>query len=246
MELIQADIDRLDAEGFAAHFTPYVETSVYLNDQGIRIHKEFDPLSPERGQVPPLDKQVPFDVASERVAKDAILAYVIRSTFASRTGSIKELETALNNQFMGPHPGQFVFYRRNGKPDLLNELDRIVLAIIKNLLRREYVEPKEFWIAGLRFFEWINHSDFKRVLTAHLAKWQRIGWRRILETESFRLSSPRQTVPQIKEFLTKSAEDHSFVAKLLLATSKAVDVSLSEAYRETLKTMAEPVESPLE
>ncbi len=246
MEMIQADIDRLDAVGFAAHFTPYVETFVYLKDEDVRLHKGFDPLAPERGQVPPLDKHVPFDPVSEQVAKDAILAYGIRSALARRAESMTELETALNSQITGPFPGQFVFHHRNGKPDSLNELDRIVLTIIKKLLRSEYMEPNDFWMAGLRFFEWINHSDFKRLLTAHLTNWQKSGWRRILETESFRLSRPRQTVPQIEEILTTSADDHSFVAKLLLATSEAVGASLGTAYRDMLKAMAEAVESPFE
>ena len=241
-ELIQADIDRLDAVGFAAHFTPYVETSVYRNDQGIRIHKEFDPLAPERGQVPPLDKQVPFDAASERVAKDAILAYGIRSALARRVESMIELETALNRQITGSFPGQFVFHPRNGMPDSFKELDRIVLTIIKNLLRNEYIEPKDFWMAGARFFEWINNSDFKRMLTTNLAAWQKCGWRKILKTESFQLSRPRQTVPQIEEILAESADDQTFVPKLLLATSEALGVSLSAADRDTLQTMAEAAE----
>ena len=242
MEMIQADIDRLDAAGFAAHFTPYVETFVYLKKERVRLHKEFDPLSPERGQVPPLVKQVPFDPVAEQVAKDAILAYGIRSALARRAESMPELETALNVQTSGPFPGQFVFHHQNRKPDSLNELDQIALTIINNLLRREYVEPKEFWMAGARFFEWINHSDFKRLLTTHLAAWQKCGWRQILKTESFQLSRPRQTVPQIEEILTKSTDDQTFVAKLLLATSEALDVSLSAADRDTLQTMAEAAE----
>ena len=242
MELIQADIDRLDAGGFAVHFTPYVETFVYLKEAGIRLHKRFDPRAPERGQVPPLDKQVPFDPESERVAKDAILAYGIRSALARRAESMTELETALNRHITGPFPGQFAFHHRNGRPDSFNELDRIVLTIIKTLLRNEYTEPKDFWMAGARFFEWINHSDFKCLLMAHLAAWQKCGWRQILKTESFQLSRPRHTVPRIEEILTKSTDHQTFVAKLLLATSEALGVSLSAPYRDTLQTMAEAAE----
>ena len=119
MELIQADIERLDAGGFAVHFTPYVETFVYLKEAGIRLHKRFDPRAPERGQVPPLEKQVPFDPESEKVAKDAILAYGIRSALARRAESMMELETALNRQITGPFPGQFVFHPRNGNARLI-------------------------------------------------------------------------------------------------------------------------------
>ena len=242
MEMIQADIDRLDAAGFAAHFTPYVEAFVYLKKEGGRIKTGFDGLTSKREQIPPLDKNGPFDAVAEQVAKDAILAYGIRSTLTGQAESMTKLETALNSQVTGPFPGQFVFHHCNGKSDSLNELDQIVLTIVKKLLRNEYIEPKDFWMAGARFFEWTNHSDFKRLLTTHLAAWQKCGWRQILKTESFKLSRPRQTVPQIEEILAESTDDQTFVAKLLLATSEALGVSLSAAYRDALKTMAEAAE----
>ena len=238
MELIQADIDRLDPVGFAARFTPYVEAFVYLRKEGERLKTGFDGLTPKRGQIRPLDKSGPFDPVAEQVAKDAILAYGIRCALARRAESMTELETALNRYITGPFPGQFVFHHRNGMPDSFSELDRIVLTIIKTLLRNEYTEPKDFWMAGARFFEWINHSDFKPLLMVHLAAWQKCGWRQILKTESFQLSRPRQTVPQIEEILTKSTDDQTFVAKLLLATSEALGVPLSVAYRDSLQTIA--------
>ncbi len=244
MELIQADIEKLDAAGFAAHFTPYVEAFVHLKKEGERLKAGFDGLTSKREEIPPLDKNRPFDPVVEQVAKDAILAYGIRSTLGGQAESIAKLETALNRQITEPFPGRFVFHHRNRTPDPFNELDRIVLTIIKKLLRNEYMEPKDFWIAGARFFEWSNHSDFKRLLTTHLAAWQKCGWRQILKTESFQLSRPRQTVPQIEEILAGSTDDQTFVAKLLLATSEALGVSLSAAYRDALKTMAEATESP--
>ena len=246
MELIQADIEKLDAAGFAAHFTPYVEAFVYLKKEGGRIKTGFDGLTSKREQIPPLDKNGPFDAVAEQVAKDAILAYGIRSTLTGQAESMTKLETALNSQVTGPFPGQFVFHHCNGKSDSLNELDQIVLTIVKKLLRNEYIEPKDFWMAGARFFEWANHSDFKRLLTTHLAAWQKCGWRQILKTESFKLSRPRQTVPQIEEILTKSTDDQTFVAKLLLATSEALGVSLSGTYRDSLQTMAKVAESRLD
>ena len=242
MELIQADIEKLDAAGFVAHFTPYVEAFVYQKKEGDRLKAGFDGLTSKREQIPPLDKKGALDPLADQVAKDAILAYGVRSTLAEHAEWMTELETALNDQIRGPFPGQFVFHHRNGRPDSFNELDSTVLTIIKKLLRNEYIEPKDFWMAGARFFEWINHSDFKRLLTTHLAAWQKCGWRQILKTEAFQLSRPRQTVPQIEEILTKSTDDQTFVAKLLLATSEAVNIKLSEAYRDGLKTMAKSAE----
>ena len=134
MEMIQADIDRLDALGFATHFTPYVEALVYLKKEDARLKTGFDMLTPKRGQIPPLEKNGPFDPVAEQVAKNAILAYGIGSTLAGQAESMTKLETALNSQITGPFPDHFLFHHRNGKSDSLNELDQIVLTIVKNFL----------------------------------------------------------------------------------------------------------------
>ena len=243
-QIIQTTIARFDTGGFASHFTTYVEIAAYLSKEADRLRATFDPLALEREQVPMLDKHGPFDSTVEWVAKDALLAYGIHSSLEDQPQpeAMTELKTALEGQFSGPFPGKPVFDHWKEKSASLTELDQTVVSIIKALLRNEHVEPDAFWVAGLRFFEWINQSNFKPFLTSRLAAWLRDGWRRILTAEAFRLSSPRRTVPLIDEVLTIPADDRSFIAKLILATSEAVRASLGPAYRDFLKATAE--ESP--
>ena len=123
--------------------------------------------------------------------------------------------------------------------------DQVVISIVKELFRNEYIKPLDFWEAGLRLFEWVNQSSFKSLLTIDLAAWQRSGWRRISTEELFHLSMPLRTVPRIKEVLTRPKDDRSFVAKLILVTSEAVGASLDSEYRINLKALSEETELPL-
>ena len=243
-QTIQTDIARLDTDGFAAHFTKYVESMVYLSKEVARPRVPFDPVAPARGQIPKLAKNGPFDSTTEQTAKEAILAYGICSALADRPEAMTELEAALEGQFSGPFPGKPVFDYWNEKSAFSAELDQTVVSIIKALLQNEYIEPYAFWVAGLRFFEQINQSNFKPFLTPRLAAWQRAGWKRILTAERFRLSSPRQTVPLIEEVLAIPADDSSFIARLLLASAEAVEAPLPPAYRASLKALAEEASSP--
>ena len=237
MQMIRNSIDGLDAAGFAVHLAPYVESAVYVSTDVGRLKITSDLLAPARGQIPALAKNAPFDSVAEQVAKDAIVAYGMHSAMARHSGAMKELETALNDQFAGKYPGKFVFDHWHEKPNSLTEHDQTVVTTIKALLRDEHISPAGFWIAGADFFEWINHSNFKHLLTARLAAWQRSGWKRISNGERFRLSRPRQTVPRIEEVLTIPADDRSFVAKLLLATVEAVGVSIRPVDRKFIEAL---------
>ena len=172
------------------------------------------------------------------------MAYGIYSALAGRPRGMLDIETALNNEFNGSFPGKTVFYHWNKKSPLPDEFDQSVVIIIKGLLQKNYVKPKNLFWAAVGFFQWINRSIFKSFLTPHLASWLRSGWTEILATRSFRLSRPLQTVPPIEEVLSIPTDDKSFVAKLILVTSEAVGISLAPAYRDSLKTMAEENESP--
>ena len=237
MQTIRNSIDGLDAAEFAVHLAPYVESGVYVSTDVGRLKTTSDMLAPARGQIPALAKNAPFDSVAEQVAKDAIVAYGMHSAMARHSSAMKELETALNDQFAGKFPGKCVFDHWHEKPTALTEHDQTVVTTIKALLRDERISPAGFWIAGADFFEWINQSNFKHLLTARLAAWQRSGWKRISTGERFRLFRPRQTVPRIEEVLTIPADDRSFVAKLLLASVEAVGVSIRPVDRKFIEAL---------
>ena len=238
-KMIQNDIVQLDSSGFSSHFTRYIESKVCLSKKENRIRETFNPVAPPRVQIPKLDKRGPFDSAAEQAATNAILAYGIHSALAGhpQPESMMNLESALNRQFSGPFPGKPLFDLWNEKSDLLAELDKRIVEILKVLFKNEHLEPLYFWMAGLHIFEWINQSSFGPFLTPRLAAWLRAGWNRILRVEMFRLCSPRQTVPPVKDILAITANDQSFIANLFLSTSSAVEAKLGSTYRDSLKAM---------
>ena len=243
---IQADIDRLDFVRFTAHFMAYVESAVYVSKEVGQLGATLDPLAPKRGKIPALDENPPFNPSAEQAASDAIIAYGILSSMECQPDALTELENSVERRFTGPFPGKPVFDYWNSKSGLLTELNQTVVAIAKAILCNEHVNPCVSWNAGLRFFEWTNQSRFKGLLTARLAAWQRSEWKRILTTETFRLSRPRQTVPPIAEVLALPENDRVFVARLLLATSEAVESRLTPAYRRSLESMTRDEESHVE
>ena len=243
VEKMRADIDGLDADGFANHFISYLEASMYMKT--VQPPTSLDPVVLERGKIPELAKDELFSAEAELVAKDAVLAYGIRSVFTNKPEGMNELETAMNKQFTGLFPGKFVFDHSDENPILHSEGDQVALAMIKTLLQNEHVEPKKFWEVGLRLFEWVvSRPNFKDFLMPRLAVWQRSGWNRILTEESFHLCGLRWTRPSIEEILKISSNNQSFIAKLLLATSEAVGSRLNPTFRNTLRVMSEEVQLP--
>ena len=239
IQRMQTTIDRVDASLFADEFTAYLESGVYFLRNAARLEMDCDPLAPARGRIPVMDTNEPFDSMVEKMANDAILAYGIRSVMPCQPEAMTMLGTALKGKYLGRFPGNAVFEQWNGKGTSLPKLDATVLVVIKALCRNRPVEPDEFWVAGLRMFEWINQSDFKYRLTVRLAAWLRSGWKRITTDELFRLYRPRQTVPAIMEVLTNPADDRRFVAKVILVTAEAVGSTLAPAYRRLLDSVAE-------
>ena len=238
---MERDIDRLDVRRFTDDLQPYLESAVYVmkEDHNVGPSTDFDPLAPARGQIPALDEVIPFDSVGERFAKDAIVAYGIRSTLAGRPAVRNELESALMDQYGDSFPGKRVFDQWNEKDTSLAESDKFVIGSMAMFARRKHVSPEEFWMAGLRFFESIDKSAFKKLLMVRLAKWLSTGWQRILADELFRLTRPRQTVPPIREVLAEPAVTRGFVSKLIVASGDAVGSPLSPEYRGYLDAMAE-------
>ena len=239
LQRIQKDIDRLDAVGFSDHFIEYVEVSVFLSQNAAQEKALCDPLNPERGKVPTLGKNPPFDPVAERAARDAIFAYGICSSLENQPEAMAHLKSTMENHLADPFPGKSAFGDWVENPASPTDLEQTVISIAKMLLKNEHVTPRNFCVAGLRLFEWAPYSNFQNLLISRLAVWQRSGWERILTNETFRLSTPRQTMPLIREALEIPENNKSFLAKLFLVTSGVVQIPLDQKYQDNLEAMAE-------
>ena len=237
MKFIQRDISSLNAASFAEHFAKFIETIVHYSKNRQRLKSTFDVVAPTRENIPTLDSYISDEPMVEQVARDAILGYGIHTIMVGQSTAILELETVLVGYFGNSFPGKSVFeYCNNGLLTLTGQ-DQAVAEIIKNYLRNGHFAPREFYLAGLRFFEWIKQSRFRDSLMPLLAIWQRSGWDHILKQGRFQIYNPSITVPPVAECLKDSGNDRSFVAELLLVSSDAAGVRLSSEYRSNLNAM---------
>ena len=246
LEEMMSDIGRLDPVGFSSHFLKYVESGVFLSAEINERKRTFDPLRPVRGEVPALKKNGSYEPAAERIASEAILAFVIRCAMARNSKAISKAERLLSREFSGSFPGSCVFSSASGKGSNLTESNRTVRSVALRLLSGDHLAPDAFWMAGLRLLEWMNQSNFRSALIPHLAAWQRMGWERIVESERFQLILPRRTVPEIQAVLDVGLNDQKFVAKLILASNSAVRYRLPETYRNLLVAISTGEEHPSE
>ena len=237
IKFIQKDISSLNAAGFAEHFTKFIETTVHYSKNRQHLKSTFDVVVPTRENIPTLDSYISDEPMVEQVARDAVLGYGIHTIMVGQPTAISELEVALVEFFGNSFPGKSVFdYWSDGLLSL-TEQDQAVAEIIKNYLRNSHFAPRDFYLTGLRFFEWINQSRFRDSLIPLLAIWQRSGWDRILKQGRFQIYNPSITVPPVAECLKDSGNDSSFVAELLLVSSDAAGVRLSSVYRSNLIAM---------
>ena len=235
---IISDIESLDVLNFSKKFWAYIEAATFVLENRERIYKTFNALGPERQEIPTLDLLEPFTQNIREVAKGPLLSFAIVSITKERKEAIEELNKTLNREVSASFPGQSVFDQFQGKGALEGELERIVADIIAKCLQDELLSPNEFWMAGLRFFEWANQSLFKDLLLPHLAAWQRKGWRRVTHEERFRLSTPTLTVPRIEDVLNVPDNNGRFLASLIVVTADAVGSPLGREYREALGRIA--------
>ena len=231
MKFIQKDISSLNATGFAEHFTKFIETTVYCSKN---IKSTFDVVAPTRENIPTLDSYISDEPLVEQVARGAILGYGIHTVMVGQSTAILELEIALVGYFGNSFPGKSVFdYWSDGILSLTGH-DQAVAEIINYYLRNGHFAPREFYLAGLRFFQWVNQSRFRDSLIPLLAIWQSSGWDRILKQGRSQIYNPSTTVPPVAECLKDSGNDRSFVAELLLVSSYAAGVRLSSVDRSNL------------
>lgn len=238
LRVIQRDIENLDVVGFSAHFMPYVESAAYSLSSAHRLMKEGSLIEPERGQVPPLDRNEPFDSVVEGVAMGVMMACSICIAFEKRPEKLHQLEHLMHRQLSDSFPGKTLFDHWNGKPNSLGEGMRVIATTIKTLLQQQHVKPYDFWLGGLYFFEWIDQSPFKDALIRRLATWLRCGWKHITAEQGFCLSLPRYNVPRIEAILAQPTNDRRFIAALLFASTDAMGINLEATHRNHLKAVA--------
>ncbi|MDU6495364.1 MAG: hypothetical protein E6531_37645, partial [Bradyrhizobium sp.] len=100
------------------------------------------------------------------------------------------------------------------------------------------LRAKEYWSAGLRFFEKARKSNFIHEVMYPLAKWTRARWTETAEKGVAFLHHIEDNVPVLREVLEEPRNDQAFIANALLRLAPAVDMELNEEYQGFLRSLA--------
>jgi hypothetical protein len=235
---ISAAIQKSDSEGFASGLIDYLAGMKHLRLEGKTLKNSFDIMAPQRGEIPDLKAEELTEPLVEGVALDALIAFCMTAVLRDQDDSIRQLEASLSAHLQERVLGSSFFKAVRNEDNTAGALEMQVINMIKRLGAGGHLEPSRIWIVGLRFFEKIRQSNFRRLLVPILAGWLRRQWRRIITEERFRLSRPLNTVPPIESTLSQENNDDGFVASLLLASSDSVGSPLAAAYESNLRELA--------
>lgn len=236
---IVRDVITTDSAQFAADFASYLAGLEYLRAESQAMRKTFDVFAPARGEVPVLSTTQLSDPYVTRVAEDAVIAFGLAAALKGAADPTEELQANLRATFGSEFPGSAVVNKWQGLESQLPPLDQIVAEHVPLLRSGTHLAPCKVWEVGLRAFEKIRQSNFRKAMLPILGTWLRGQWRRIVNNESFRLSRPMVTVPAIEASLAQQSNDEAFVASLLLATAEAVGSSLAGPYEQQLRAIAQ-------
>jgi hypothetical protein len=235
---ITMDVLNSDSAGFARHLLDYLAGMEYLRGQHQAYREAFGALAPPRGEVPPLsgaDLSKPVVVG---VAEDSIVAFGMVSALRSVADPAVELQKKLAEVIGENYPGKPIVDKWRGVDAPLGPLDMTVTEAITLLRSGTHLEPSKLWEVGLRLFEKARQSNFRKTLVPLLANWLVEEWKRIVASETFRLTRPMQTVPAIEESLAGSKKGEALIASLMLTGAEAVGSPLAAAYEKLLKEIS--------
>jgi hypothetical protein len=236
---ITRDVLKVDSDQFANDLPAYLAGMEYLRSQGKEMRESFDIMSPPRGDVPALSSAQLAHSNVQEVAADAVVVFGLAAVFQGKADPTVDLLASLARTFGNDFPGKAVVEKWRGVDAPLQTLDKTVTELVTLMHSGAHLEPRKVWEIGLRAFEKIRHSNFRKALLPLLGNWLRGQWRRIIDQESFRMSRPMVTVPAIEASLARESYDEAFIASLLLSTAEAVGSPLAGAYEKLLKEISQ-------
>jgi hypothetical protein len=236
---ITRDVLKVDSDRFASDLPAFLADMEYLRSQGKEMRESFDIMSPPRGDIPALSSAQLASGDVVGVAADAVIAFGLAAALQGMADPTVDLLASLTRTFGNDFPGKAVVEKWRGADAPLQPLDKTVIELVTLMHTGTHLEPRKVWEIGLRIFERIRQSNFRKALIPLLGNWLRGQWRRIIDQESFRMSRPMVTVPAVEANLAQQANNNeAFIASLLLSTAEAVGSPLAGNYEKLLKEIS--------
>ena len=229
-------IEDLDATGVVACLESYIEADIFRLGDVTFFEGENEAFLPIRGKIPAIPQDYYQNPQAVTVIKNVIVAFLMRSVMANDSSSIKELKNTLISRFDENFPCIHLLEEALGTPRITEHLESVIAELSYQCSEGRFLKPKNIWLMGLYFFEWIDDdSTFRNSLSEELAKWLQLQWRQIINEQPSFLNKPSQTVPLIEQVLDDAQDNLEFIARLLLVASEAVDIEWISAKKQLLK-----------
>lgn len=116
----------------------------------------------------------------------------------------------------------------------------LVLSKYLHQLRagEDQLTPRELFTIQCRLLHWLSTSNDSRGLYTRFSAFVRNSWRRIIDNQSFLLSSPMSSGPQLERALESEIDSSfSYAARVLLAANEAVGSPLSQDFRSLISDL---------
>ncbi|GLQ98661.1 hypothetical protein GCM10007863_30810 [Dyella mobilis] len=237
--LIQKAIEHSNLRPFVAHLWRFVEAMATAATHKHLIGTPMKGQDFPRGDIPSLAR----DVATPGVTStliDAVFSYAICAVCNGLDPNVENIVSALQAELGGPFPGmdELILPSDRDRPHPTGGMKEGLLRGFRLFKSGGApLPPKHYVMLAIWFYDWAEPSNFKPQLIPAIARWMRRVWTRIVESETFKLSMPRVTVPPIERALAVEQDDTAFLAVLILAAAPAAQRSLPADMVEKFKAL---------
>jgi hypothetical protein len=230
--IISAAILHRHIDEFTRHLRAFAEGATWAADQA-RAGPLPDVMAPALGEIPISSPDALALGELRKTVRATSLAMAVSLTLGGGEDAgalLARLEHSLQAQLgFAPLPEL-----QEQAPRSSDDLESIVTAIAGDLARSSPLAPSDQLVTHLRLWSWVRESQFSRMLGHALAERVRSDWETTLAVRTSYLIDPMTTVPPIRAALRSSATGLQKVATILAVAHWAVQINLSDEFRQAL------------
>ena len=197
------DVRNSDSASFACHLLDYLAGMEYLRGQDEAAREAFSALAPPRGDVPALPCDG-FPPMVEGLAADAVTAFGIASALRGVPDPAIELQKALSTILGEDYPGKAIIDTWRGADVPVAPLDKVVSRAIALVRSDAHLEPRRLWEVGLRLFEKLRQSNFRKLSPLFWRVGCESNGRELSPTKHFDCRVPCRPCLRLKQVLQKT------------------------------------------
>jgi hypothetical protein len=214
-EPVNLAIVYVDPDAFLANIMAWLEITAFISAQ-----RAGEAEVPADGVTPKLTPQQLAGGTVRAVGDDAVFAFCMTAALKGDKAAVEKVEAGMIEMMGKEFPGSYGLWHFKAQIDAPITLEDHVGQAGKKMLAGDIPPPpmraKEYWQAGLRFFEKGRRSNFIHEIICPLAKWTRAKGEETLEKGISILAHIEDSVHVLRGLLDEPRNDEPFIANYLL------------------------------